>query len=407
MSSSKGKKRLWIVSELYYPEMTSTGYYMTMIGEGLAGDFEVNVIAGQPNYSAKGTAAPKVESRNNVTIHRAFGTRLNKNIILFKLMNMLTLGLGVFGSTLSRFREGDRVLVVTTPPNLPFVAAVAALLCGASYTLLIHDNYPEILVAAGKTRAGSFLARTIGVANRWLYKNAARIIVVGRDMEKLIRQKTEGLDSAIAVIPNWAELETVSPATRNENPLVKELGLENSLIFLYAGNMGHPNDVESILGAASVLDGTLPVSFVFLGDGIKKNWIKKRIIDLSISNVVVLPPMPRPEQCVFLNACDVGIVSLVSGMWGVSMPSRTYNLLAAGKPILAIADADSEIDLLIEEHSVGWRVPPGSPQALSEKISEIYRERAELDEIGRRSRSVAVTEFNLETAMERYRKALA
>src|SRR5688572_15843753 len=195
------KKRLWVVSELYYPEETSTGYYLTRLAEGLVDKFDVKVICGQPTYSARGTIAPKHELHNDVEIFRAAGTRLDKNVILFRLLNMITLGTAVFIRALRSFRPGDRVLVVTTPPSMPFVIAVAALAKGAAYYLLIHDNYPEILVATQKTTRGSFLFRTLTFFNRWLYKHAAKIIVVGRDMHELLLKKTSGLDIPVVIIP--------------------------------------------------------------------------------------------------------------------------------------------------------------------------------------------------------------
>src|SRR5215217_3504826 len=122
-----GKSRLWVVTELYYPEETSTGYYLTRIAEGLSEDFDVKALCGQPTYSARGTIAPKHEIHNGVEIFRVSGTTLDKDVILFRLLNMLTLGLSVFFHALQNFRQGDKVLVVTTPPSMPFVVALAAL----------------------------------------------------------------------------------------------------------------------------------------------------------------------------------------------------------------------------------------------------------------------------------------
>ena len=99
---------------------------------------------------------------------------------------------------------------------MPFIVALASLIRGSSFTLLIHDNYPEILIAAKKISAASVTARALAYLNRWLYKYAAKVIVVGRDMEERVKRKTAGLDIPVVTIPNWAELESVSPAERQE-----------------------------------------------------------------------------------------------------------------------------------------------------------------------------------------------
>lgn len=393
---------LWVVSELYYPEETSTGYYLTKIAEGLALDRNVKVICGQPSYSMRGTRAPSHEHHENVEIFRAAGTTLNKDVIPFRLVNMFTLGLSVFFVAARRFRAGDRVLVVTNPPSMPFIVAIAALVRGAAYTLLIHDNYPEILVAVGKTRRGSYIFRVNDFLNRWLYKNASRIIAVGRDMAELLNRKTEGLDIAIKTIPNWAELETVEPSARTENPLLAGLGLSDKFVLLYAGNIGRPNDIETIVAAAEQLANLDPrIHFLFLGAGAKRRWLEKQITERNLGNVTLLDPRPRYEQPVFLNACDVALVSLVSNMWGVSVPSRAYNAIAAGKPLLALTERGSEIDRMIREDELGWTVPPGDPEMFRRAVFEAARSN-ELADIGKRARRVAVEKYSLEAALQRY-----
>jgi len=404
--SSERKKTLWVVTELYYPEETSTGYYLTRTAEGLTDEFEVKVLCGQPNYSARGTRAPRHEVHKNVEIFRTLGTTLDKNVILFRLINMLTLSISVFCKALQKFKKGEQVLVVTTPPSLPFITAFASLLKGSQYILLIHDNYPEILIAVNKTKENSFLVNFLNFWNRWLYKYAAKIIVVGRDMKVLVEKKTQGLDIPIEIIPNWAELETVEPRERLQNELLSELGLLNKLVFLYAGNMGHPNDMESIIQCAESLLENEEIHFIFLGAGVKKKWLEKVIKEKKLVNITMLDPKPRSEQNVFLNACDVAFVSLVPKMWGVSMPSRTYNILAVGKPILALTETDSEVSRVVSENNLGWVVAPHSPNLLTETIMEIYKNKSKLQQMGKIARNVALEEYSLNKALMRYKKVL-
>ena len=405
-SAISEKKRLWVVTELYYPEETSTGYYLTRIAEGLADDFDVKVLCGQPNYSARGVRAPKNEIHKNVEIFRAFGTTLDKNVIPFRIINMLTLSFSIFFKALFKFRKGDRVLVVTTPPSLPFITAFAALFRGAGYVLLIHDNYPEILFAVEKMKEDSLFANVLNFFNRWLYKYASKIIVVGRDMKELVKGKTFGLDIPIVTIPNWAELETVEPAQRENNKLLAELGLQEKFVFLYAGNMGHPNDLESIVWCAENLLAEKHFHFIFLGTGVKKRWLENEVSVKKLKNVTILDPKPRGEQTIFLNACDVALVSLVKKMRGVSMPSRTYNILAVGKPILALTEDDSELARVVSEDNVGWTVPSCEPEKLLKVINEIYSSRDKLPEMGKRARQSALEKYSLDTAVENYQKAL-
>jgi hypothetical protein len=116
---------VWVVSELYHPEETSTGQVMTGIAEGLAARFSVKVLCGQPTYAARGTRAPRAEVRRGVDIHRCVSSTLDKNRLAPRLLNAVTLSVSIFGQALRRFARGDLVLVVTNPPLLPFLMAAA------------------------------------------------------------------------------------------------------------------------------------------------------------------------------------------------------------------------------------------------------------------------------------------
>jgi glycosyltransferase involved in cell wall biosynthesis len=396
------KPCLWVVSEIYYPEEISTGYYPTSIAEGLAQNYNVKVIAGQPNYAVRGTRAPRHETRNDVEIFRVASTTLDKNVIPFRLLNMLTLSFSMLAFAIRSFKNNDQILVVTAPPSLPFIMALACLLKGAHYTLLLHDCYPEVLVAVGKLRRDSFISKFVNVLNSWLYKHASKIIVVGRDMNELLRNKTDGLRIPIVFIPNWAELESVHPTPRSENSLLSDLGIADKFVFMYAGNIGHPTDIESIIECADRLRSESDFHFVFVGSGAKSRWLRSQVERRALSNVSILGQRPRREQIVFLNACDVGLISLVKDMWGTAMPSRTYNILAAGKPILALTENGSELARVIEEEGVGWYTQPGDVDELHAKVMEIYRNRERLREMGERARVAAINKYSRASAIERY-----
>src|SRR5579872_5414474 len=106
-------KRVWIISELYYPEDTSTGFIITKIAEGISARYAVSVICSQPTYAKRGTRVAKRESRNHVDIFRCWGTLLNKDILVLRLINLLTITLSMWWALLWRVRANDRVITVT------------------------------------------------------------------------------------------------------------------------------------------------------------------------------------------------------------------------------------------------------------------------------------------------------
>jgi len=391
---------------VYYPEDISTGYYLTSVAEGIATNREVKVITGQPKHMSRGMRAPKREVRNGVEIFRVWGTTLDKNVMAFRLTNMLTIGLSVFFHSIKHFKKGDRILVCTAPPSLPVTTTLATLLKGAGLTLLVQDSYPEILIAVGSAKPDSFFVNLVNHINRWVYKYATNIVVMGRDMNELFQKKAAGLDVPIVTIPNWADLETIHPTPRSENPLLKELGIEDKFVFMYAGNIGHPTDVETIIGAAELLLDDERFHFVFIGAGAKKKWLDEIVALKKLANVTILDYRPRSEQNIFLNACDVGLVALIKGMWGTAMPSRTYNIMAAGKPILALTDKGSELARVIDEDGIGVHLEPGNAEALKEAILSMYQSRDELDKMGERAREAALAKYSTEKAVAAYGAAV-
>jgi len=397
--------KLWIVSELYYPEVTSTGYILTEIAEGLAAeDLSISVLCSQPSYSARGLRAPAKENRNNVIIHRIWGITLDKDIFFFRLINLITITFSVFVSSLWHFKRFDIVLVVTNPPSLPFFVSFACWLRRANCVLLIHDIYPDLLVAVGKLRSTSVVVRLLNKLNKILYMSVNYIVVIGRDMQAKIVNRLLDNKKKVKVITNWADVNIIFPTIKEQNSLLRKLCLQDMFVVEYAGNIGYPNDIESIIESASRLINKYDIHFLFIGSGAKKRWLEEEVARRKLSNVTIMPSRPRHDQINFLNACDIAIVSLVQGMRGISVPSRIYNILAAGKPIIAIADLNSELDLVIKEENIGWVVQPGEVDELEKVILEAKNNPDLLVQMGKRARRTAEIKYSFELVKRAYAK---
>jgi glycosyltransferase involved in cell wall biosynthesis len=397
---------IWIISELYYPEETSTGHFMTHIAEALAQNTDVAVICAQPTYSKRGVLAPRRETRRGVRILRCRSTRFDKNRWGLKILNAITVSVALFGVALKNIRLGDRVISVTNPPLLPYLIAVAARLRGSSYSLKIDDLYPETLIATGMLQPGSLITNLWQAVSHRLYRGANRIFVLGSDMAALVSQKTSG-GSRVVVITNWADNEEVVPMPKSQTRLVGEYGLADKFVVQCAGNLGPVQGLDCIVEAAAALADRPSVHFIFLGSG-KREWaLRKRARELRLQNISFLGQYGRDEQIDFLNACDVAIVSLLRGMQGISVPSRTYNTMAAGRPIIAVMEKDCEVASMVREHEIGWVVPPGDAAALAAAIREAEQEPERLAAMARRARRLAESVFARSSVLASYVRAFA
>ncbi|MEP6757311.1 MAG: glycosyltransferase family 4 protein [Chthonomonadales bacterium] len=397
-------RTVWAVSEIYYPDDNSTGYFLSKIAEGLAEENRVRVLCGQPSYSARGTRAPIKETHNGVEIERCSGTTFPKDNLPLRLVNALTVSMAIFFKALTRIKKGDPVIVVTNPPPLPFIIGIVCWVKGAKLCLLIQDVYPEVLVATGLTTETSLISRMVGSINRKLYRTATRVIALGRDMESLVYQKLGNKSDRVVIIPNWADHNDVKPGDRNDNALLKELGMENNFVIQYSGNMGRTHGLEYVMAAAEKLSSDTRFKFLFIGSGAKKKFVEEKSKELP--NVTVLGYRPRAELQTSLNACDVSIITFVPGMAGVSVPSRMYNVMATGKPIIAVADPHSELALVVKEENIGWLVPPNNTEALIAALKDAASDPDRLVEMGKRSRKVIEEKYTFAVVDGLYKKMI-
>jgi len=394
--------KIWIISEVYYPDEAGTAYYMTRIAEHFSKTYQVGVISGMPKYNARGIPVPRSESLNGVEIKRCLDSTLNKNIFMFRLVNVFISSFSILLKALLNIKKGDIVYVVTSPPLLPFVIGFVCKVRGSRFLLRVDDVYPEVFVATGFLKKGSQLDLLLVAANSFLYKKADLIFVLGRDMARLAEKKAMYQAHKIKIIPNWSDSDCIYSEHKDKNSLLTELSLVDKFIVQCAGNMGRAQAVETIFYAAERLLNNRNIHFLFIGSGQKNNWMKRRKEERKLTNITIIGQRSRDEQNIFLNACDISVATLLPGMTGAGVPSRIYNVMAAGKPIIAVASAESEISLVVSEEKIGWVVSPSNPDELAEKILEAYSDPLGLEKMGKKARQLSETKYSVQTMLEKY-----
>lgn len=400
-------KRLWVISELYYPEQTSTGYFLTKIAEGLAEDYEVKALCGRPTYSEQGMDAPRNEVHKGVAIHRARATSFPKDRLALRAINTITLTLSMAWHALWHVRRGDRILIVTNPPSIPLIIGVIAKLKGASAHLLVHDVYPEVLSATGFLKPTSPLYRFLG----WIFSRSARgfrsIVVLGRDMADIMRAKVApGSTTEVTIIPNWGDVDELGPVERESNPFLKANAIAEPCVIQFSGNIGRTHDVETILAAARRLYEREDIVFVFVGFGGKAQLIMAEEAKGELPNIRFLPRQPREMLGPMLSSATATIIPFIPKMRGISVPSRMYNIMATATPIIAMAEGDSELSMVVTEEKAGWVIAPGDVDALVALIEDIadHVHSAEITARGANGRLAAERSYHLGAVLDLYRK---
>ncbi|MBN2521140.1 MAG: glycosyltransferase family 4 protein [Bacteroidales bacterium] len=386
--------RIIIFTEFYYPELLSTGYFITEIAEFLAQKSEVIVIC--PSAKIESTK----EIHNRVSIIRIPTANLNKNNLLQRTFKFLKTTNNLLNAGKRLLKSDDQVICLTNPAFLILGISKLKSKIGFNLTILVHDVFPENLIGSGILVFKGLIFNLL--LNRYnnAYKRSDRIIVIGRDMKDIFKRKLIGFRGVLIQIPNWGDSEKIYPSNRGVKNVLNNLKIGNSLIFQFAGNIGRTQGIEYIVKASEQLV-KYNINFVFFGEGVLKDYIEHQSI--KNNRIVYGGSFLRGEANIYLNACDIALVSLLPGMRGLGVPSKTYNIMAAGKPILFIGPANSEIGSMVLEEKIGWVVNSGLVRDIVTTIKGIYQmEPEEIKMIGRTARKVLIRKYSKKIIMHQY-----
>ncbi|HEX4142739.1 MAG TPA: glycosyltransferase family 4 protein [Pirellulales bacterium] len=391
-ASPATKPRVLFVNRSYWPCAEATGQLLTELCEDLAGEFEITVLAGQPNQNPDGHAYPARGShdRHGVHIRRVWNSRLSKSSLLGKACNLLSYLLAAFVASL-RLPRPDAVVVETDPPLLCLLGAFLRWWHGCRLVIYLQDIYPDVAVALGKLPGGMWT----GWLRRlffWTYQKADRVIVLSDDMRALLI--ASGVEPAkIVSIANWVDTEQVCPV-KHANPFRAKHDLGDRFVVMYSGNLGLCQRLEDVLAAARLLRNRPDILWLFVGDGASRQRLEAEAVAHELQNVRFLPYQPKGELAASLSAADVHVVSLDPRVISFLMPSKFYGVLASGTAVLSVVPPECEMARVTRESGVGLVVTPESPAALAEAVRQAAANRSELEAMGARGWQLAQSTYD-------------
>lgn len=393
---SSKQETLWIISELFPPEETSTGYIMGEIANAMTKKYNVKVICGPEVYDEK----KKDVSGNGVTIDKSIqlfrvpAVKEKKNSKLSRIKKFLLMSWQLYKVAKKKIKRKDKVLMVSNP--FPLIVLMGHLRMHRDFnlTMLVHDIYPEGLFTDMSLPSLSYkLAEKI--FNR-SYSKIDTFISIGRDMNDILERKCYGQkhQPKIVNIENWGDVEGIKPKDRERDGFIK---------LQYAGNIGNAQGVgelvEYLYGA-----GNKAVHFGIWGTGSAEEHIKTRVAELGLEEQVnFYGPYSRKQQTEVLNDSDLSLVTLVKGMYGLGVPSKTYNILAAGKPILYIGERGTEIWRTVEENQIGYCFEPDDKVSIIKFLKSLDTNMlSQLKNMGISARALAEIYFSKEAILNKF-----
>jgi colanic acid biosynthesis glycosyl transferase WcaI len=381
--------KLAVVAPHFTPDIAPTGIVVTRIVEELTrrGHW-IEVVTALPWYREH-RIEPGFEGRLTRTEDTPWGriTRVHpfpaadkrdifRRAIAFAGFSVMASAAGVRGGSV------DAVLAVSPPLTLGLTGLTVARARKAPVVFNIQDVHPDVAIELGALENKML----IGAARRlesFCYNHADATTVLSEDLLDNVRAKTRHPER-VHVIPNFVDTAFVRPMEK-ENQYRREFGLVGKRVVMYAGNVGLSQSLDIVLECASALAYEEDLVFVINGQGAARAELERNARGLSnVRFVDMQPPERLPE---LLAAADIHLVPLRKGLARSSMPSKTYSILAAARPLVASVDAGSEVTRVLERSEGGVAVPPEDAEALTKAVRSLLDAPEETSRMGEAGRA--------------------
>jgi colanic acid biosynthesis glycosyl transferase WcaI len=394
--SGRRKPRLLVLNQYYWPGFEATAQLLTELCEALAADMDVQVLTGVLHAHED---EPRKTVHNGVEIIRVRSTSFERSKIAARGSNYATY---LTSALLSGIRgpRPDVVLCMTDPPIVADIALLVARRYRAPLVVISQDVFPEIAIQLKRLENPllmSILRRLVALYLR----RADRVVAIGDTMRRRLEEKG-AKPERLRVIPNWVDTARLRPLEK-ANPWARNAGLDERFVVMHSGNVGHAQDLDSLVRASTFVRDLDDLRIMIIGTGARHAELVALAELLEVDQVQFLYYQSRGVLPQTLSSADVHVVGLAPGLAGYVVPSRLYGILAVARPVIAAADAESETAQVVESVGCGIVVPPGRPELLARAIRDAHDGVYDLAAMGARGRDWVEREADRSVALRRYR----
>lgn len=300
------------------------------------------------------------------------------------------------------WKKYDVAFVDSTPPIQGLKMPLIKWLKRKPTIYNVQDIFPDSLVGTGLTHEGSLIWKIGRIVEKITYRYADKIIVISEDFKKNIMAKGVPEDK-IVVIYNWVDQNKVVDVPREENKLFDVYGLDRSKFYItYNGNIGLTQNMDMLLDVAKELQEEYEdIHFVLVGNGAYLDEVKRKVADQQLENVHLLPFQPYEDISHVFSLGDASLVISKPGVGANSVPSKTWSIMSASRPVLANFD-ENELKTIIENNHCGIFTKAGDKDAFKESILTLYNHRELCKEYGHNGRKFVLDNLTREVGTQKY-----
>ena len=374
-----------LLLNLYYPPDTSaTAKMAETVVKVLAAENQVTILCGRPSYDPVARRAWRLyrtEPSGQIRVVRVGSTDFPRMEMKRRVLNYLTYTVLVIPRALCT--PCDAVLAMTDPPFAGIIGALLAMLKRKPYFYNIRDMYPDMAVGGSIVEPG-LLARVWERLHRWALCRTTTVIVLGEDMRNRILGKGVRAER-IEIVRDGAELVRAGSAEPDPD-VIRAIRGDLRFVLLHAGNLGFYGAWSSVVAAARQLreDG---IGLVFVGEGAQRKEIEG--LAAGAANIRFLPFFPAGKVSSVLAAADAHLITVKRGLEGVVVPSKMYGILAAGKPIVAVAPRETDAVALGERLGFGVGADPDRPEEIASVVRDLASEPERIAKMSAAARQAA------------------
>jgi colanic acid biosynthesis glycosyl transferase WcaI len=375
--------RVLLLNQYFPPDTSATAKMAASVVNAISRRHSVTVLAGRPSYDPDEYypfTLLRRDQRNSVTIERVGSTAYPRHQMRRRVANYLSYVSLAMPRALAI--KADIVLAMTDPPFQGIVGATVARMKGLPFVYNIRDLYPDMAIGGDIVQPKGWV-RVWEKMHRAALRQAARVIVLGDDMRDRVVAK--GADSArVVVIRDGASIP--APVAPPNHPAIREIRGSAEFVVLHAGNLGFYGAWSTLLSAAKILPQN-GIRLVFIGDGANRKQLEES--NRGCPMVSFLPFRPANEIPCVMAAGDVHVVTIRRGLGGVVVPSKLYSILAAGRPVLAVAPEDTDVARIVRSENCGFVADPDNPEEVAAAIQALKSDPARLEAMGQRARKAS------------------